>query len=325
MVVVKGMAHITGGGITENLPRVLPDGCAAEIDRSTWVVPADLPSSYANGAMLPTDEMFKRFQHGNRSDGCLCRDQPQARVRSCWQTAGESDAVAIGAHCHGRSWTGSLPRRHVNRRVGVLVSGRGSNLQSIIDASSQRAASTPHVGVVALESGRHAAGLDARTQRRDRSVASSTRETFRSRDDLRSGAIADTPQSTDRVESVCLAGVHADRRGNRCSRRFPIGSSTSILRFFPRFRWTRRATPGARTRCSSVSGATQCHFVTSASSTAGRSSFRHRSPCCRVTRWTPSRREYWSRSTASIPKRFNVVLDGKVASSTAGDSSTTQL
>ena len=30
--VVKGMAHITGGGITENLPRILPEGCAAEIE-----------------------------------------------------------------------------------------------------------------------------------------------------------------------------------------------------------------------------------------------------------------------------------------------------
>src|SRR5436190_19519152 len=36
---VKGLAHITGGGITENLPRILPEGCAAEIDRSAWSVP----------------------------------------------------------------------------------------------------------------------------------------------------------------------------------------------------------------------------------------------------------------------------------------------
>src|SRR5207247_1019200 len=35
----RGLAHITGGGITENLPRVLPDGCAAEIDRRSWQVP----------------------------------------------------------------------------------------------------------------------------------------------------------------------------------------------------------------------------------------------------------------------------------------------
>src|SRR5205085_1146053 len=33
---VKGLAHITGGGVTENLPRTLPEGCAAEIDRKSW-------------------------------------------------------------------------------------------------------------------------------------------------------------------------------------------------------------------------------------------------------------------------------------------------
>jgi phosphoribosylformylglycinamidine cyclo-ligase len=37
---VKGMAHITGGGITENLPRILPQGCQAVVDRSSWTVPA---------------------------------------------------------------------------------------------------------------------------------------------------------------------------------------------------------------------------------------------------------------------------------------------
>ncbi len=36
---VKGMAHITGGGLPENLPRILPQGCQALIDRSTWAVP----------------------------------------------------------------------------------------------------------------------------------------------------------------------------------------------------------------------------------------------------------------------------------------------
>src|SRR5437016_8146790 len=36
---IKGLAHVTGGGITENLPRILPEGCAAEIDRRAWDVP----------------------------------------------------------------------------------------------------------------------------------------------------------------------------------------------------------------------------------------------------------------------------------------------
>ena len=36
---LKGAVHITGGGFPENLPRVLPAGCACQIDTSSWQVP----------------------------------------------------------------------------------------------------------------------------------------------------------------------------------------------------------------------------------------------------------------------------------------------
>ena len=39
-VAIKGLAHITGGGLTENVPRVLPEGVAARIDSSRWELPA---------------------------------------------------------------------------------------------------------------------------------------------------------------------------------------------------------------------------------------------------------------------------------------------
>src|SRR6185503_19107187 len=38
-VPVKGMAHITGGGITDNLPRCFPKGCGAFVDTTSWKLP----------------------------------------------------------------------------------------------------------------------------------------------------------------------------------------------------------------------------------------------------------------------------------------------
>ncbi len=61
--VVKGMAHITGGGITENLPRVLPDGCAADIVTDRWTVPPIFRLIAKHGD-IATEEMFRAFNMG---------------------------------------------------------------------------------------------------------------------------------------------------------------------------------------------------------------------------------------------------------------------
>jgi phosphoribosylformylglycinamidine cyclo-ligase len=60
---VKGMAHITGGGITENLPRTLPQGCSAQVDRGAWSVPPLFAFLQKRGA-IDTDEMFRAFNMG---------------------------------------------------------------------------------------------------------------------------------------------------------------------------------------------------------------------------------------------------------------------
>jgi phosphoribosylformylglycinamidine cyclo-ligase len=61
--VIKGMAHITGGGITENLPRALPDGRRFAIDRQSWVVPPVFQWLQRAGA-IDDREMFRAFNMG---------------------------------------------------------------------------------------------------------------------------------------------------------------------------------------------------------------------------------------------------------------------
>ena len=61
--VVSGMAHITGGGITENLPRILPKGMGAVIDRSSWTVPPLFEHLQQLGN-VEDDEMLRTFNMG---------------------------------------------------------------------------------------------------------------------------------------------------------------------------------------------------------------------------------------------------------------------
>lgn len=60
---VHSIAHITGGGITENLPRVLPKGVGATIDLSSWEMPPVFQWLKEN-AGLDDDEMLKTFNCG---------------------------------------------------------------------------------------------------------------------------------------------------------------------------------------------------------------------------------------------------------------------
>ncbi len=62
-VPVKGMAHITGGGITENVPRVLPSGLMAEINASCWEMPPLFKWLQEQGNIAP-NEMYKTFNCG---------------------------------------------------------------------------------------------------------------------------------------------------------------------------------------------------------------------------------------------------------------------
>ncbi|MBF0487257.1 MAG: phosphoribosylformylglycinamidine cyclo-ligase [Nitrospirae bacterium] len=60
---IKGMAHITGGGIIGNLPRTLPAGLGADIDKSSWEAPCIFGLIRDKG-LIGEEEMFKTFNMG---------------------------------------------------------------------------------------------------------------------------------------------------------------------------------------------------------------------------------------------------------------------
>jgi phosphoribosylformylglycinamidine cyclo-ligase len=91
---VKGMAHITGGGITENLPRILPEGCAAAIDPHSWT-PLPVFGALQERGGIATDEMFRAF---NMGIGLIlvCAPEHVERTLGATAAAGESAATIIG-------------------------------------------------------------------------------------------------------------------------------------------------------------------------------------------------------------------------------------
>ncbi|MEO7167557.1 MAG: phosphoribosylformylglycinamidine cyclo-ligase [Spartobacteria bacterium] len=60
---LKGLAHITGGGLVDNLPRVLPENCDAVIETASWKVPAIFQIMQERGR-VPRDEMYQVFNMG---------------------------------------------------------------------------------------------------------------------------------------------------------------------------------------------------------------------------------------------------------------------
>ncbi|MDF1614772.1 phosphoribosylformylglycinamidine cyclo-ligase [Desulfurivibrio dismutans] len=60
---VKGLVHITGGGIIDNLPRVLPNGCKAVLDGKSWEVPPVFEFLRQNGK-VSAEEMCRTFNNG---------------------------------------------------------------------------------------------------------------------------------------------------------------------------------------------------------------------------------------------------------------------
>lgn len=98
---VAGMAHITGGGLPGNLPRVLPDGLTAHIDTSSWTPPSIFSVIAARG-VEPSD-MLATF---NMGIGFVLLVEPRS----------DGDVVALlGEHGHAARVVGEVEPGHTPR------------------------------------------------------------------------------------------------------------------------------------------------------------------------------------------------------------------
>ena len=90
---VRGLAHITGGGLLENVPRVLPQGCHAKIDAGSWPLPRLMAFLQAQGNIEP-EEMARTFNCGIGMVAVVAPELAES-VKDALYAAGE-EVFAIG-------------------------------------------------------------------------------------------------------------------------------------------------------------------------------------------------------------------------------------
>lgn len=92
-VQVKALSHITGGGLLENIPRVLPENCCAQLQRNSWQVPEVFQWLQQQG-QIADREMWRTFNCGVGMVICVAPEQVETAL-ACLQAHGEN-AWVIG-------------------------------------------------------------------------------------------------------------------------------------------------------------------------------------------------------------------------------------
>uniref|UniRef100_A0A8C9AZ22 Trifunctional purine biosynthetic protein adenosine-3 n=1 Tax=Phocoena sinus TaxID=42100 RepID=A0A8C9AZ22_PHOSS len=177
---VKAFAHITGGGLLENIPRVLPQKFGVDLDAQTWRIPRIFSWLQQEGH-LSEEEMARTFNCGIGAALVVSKDLTQQILQDIQQHKEEAWAIGRVVACPEGSprvkvkhlietmqinrsvlENGTL-KNHVSvqpkkARVAVLISGTGSNLQALID-STREPSSSAHI-VVVISNTAAVSGLD---------------------------------------------------------------------------------------------------------------------------------------------------------------------
>ena len=104
---VHGLAHITGGGLTENLPRVLPEGLGAEIDLNAWELPPVFRWLAATGGMAEA-EMLKTFNCGIGMIVVCAADRAEALAELLTEAGETVSRIGTVTEGQGVAYKGAL-------------------------------------------------------------------------------------------------------------------------------------------------------------------------------------------------------------------------
>lgn len=104
-VPIKAIAHITGGGLIENIPRVIPDDLAVKIEANSWKLPPIFEWLREKGN-IDSHEMYKTFNCGVGI--ILCVDSDNVRKTISYLTDIGEDAWVIGQIKDGKKFNGSV-------------------------------------------------------------------------------------------------------------------------------------------------------------------------------------------------------------------------
>ncbi|XP_059475741.1 trifunctional purine biosynthetic protein adenosine-3 [Neocloeon triangulifer] len=175
---VKAFAHITGGGLLENIPRVLPKELAVELNASKWTIPPVFPWLAAAGQVNKL-EMLRTFNCGVGGVLVVSPSDKSAVL----EALKKEDCVEIG-HVKSKGPDGAqvlvnnfveemeklmrpfLPTLlrsglcPLKKRVGVLISGSGTNLQALLDHTNDPTKNSAAEIVIVISNKVDAKGLD---------------------------------------------------------------------------------------------------------------------------------------------------------------------
>nr|XP_049694163.1 trifunctional purine biosynthetic protein adenosine-3 isoform X1 [Helicoverpa armigera] len=145
---VKAVAHITGGGLLENIPRVIPDAVRARLNAHWWHV-HPVFSWIADAGSVQDEEMLRTFNCGIGMV-LVVSPEDQAEVMNTTRAFGAmvigsiqkrpvgGQRVVVDNFASAMDFTRRMPLLP-KKKVAVLVSGNGSNLQALLDTTREAA------------------------------------------------------------------------------------------------------------------------------------------------------------------------------------------